>query len=142
MSVWLARNKSFNKEDSFYQMFQSKPVKLIDGSDIDFHPSFGKRSFKLGSYCPSLMHKLSNMKLKPGTESRVSGRKRVRKARGAAVVEFAVVLPLLLTILFGIIEYGWVFMVRQTLQTAAREGARVAVLQKRPRPLLGLTGGE
>ena len=67
MSVWLARNKSFNKEDSFYQMFQSKPVKLIDGSDIDFHPSFGKRSFKLGLYCPSLMHKLSNMKLKPGT---------------------------------------------------------------------------
>lgn len=52
-----------------------------------------------------------------------------RRARAAAVVEFAVVLPLLLTILFGIIEYGWVFMVRQTLQTAAREGARIAVLQ-------------
>ncbi len=53
----------------------------------------------------------------------------VRRVRAAAVVEFAVVLPLLLTILFGIIEYGWVFMVRQTLQTAAREGARLAVLQ-------------
>lgn len=51
------------------------------------------------------------------------------RARAAAVVEFAVVLPLLLTILFGIIEYGWVFMVRQTLQTAAREGCRIAVLQ-------------
>lgn len=51
-----------------------------------------------------------------------------KKRRAAAVVEFAVVLPLLLTILFGIIEYGWVFMVRQTLQTAAREGARVSVL--------------
>ena len=51
------------------------------------------------------------------------------RARAAAVVEFAVVLPLLLTILFGIIEYGWVFMVRQTLQSAAREGARLAVLQ-------------
>ena len=56
------------------------------------------------------------------------------QARGAAVVEFAVVLPLLLTILFGIIEYGWVFMVRQTLQTAAREGARVAVLQSTQSP--------
>lgn len=56
------------------------------------------------------------------------------RARGAAVVEFAVVLPLLLTILFGIIEYGWVFMVRQTLQTAAREGARVAVLQTSVEP--------
>lgn len=56
------------------------------------------------------------------------------RARGAAVVEFAVVLPLLLTILFGIIEYGWVFMVRQTLQTAAREGCRIAVLQTTTTP--------
>ena len=56
-------------------------------------------------------------------------RRRHPRQRGAAVVEFAVVLPLLLTVLFGIIEYGWVFMVRQTLQTAAREGARLAVLQ-------------
>ena len=55
-------------------------------------------------------------------------------ARAAAVVEFAVVLPLLLTILFGIIEYGWVFMVRQTLQAAAREGARLAVLQTSVQP--------
>lgn len=54
---------------------------------------------------------------------------RHRRKRAAAVVEFAVVLPLLLTILFGIIEYGYVFMVRQSLQTAAREGCRVAVLQ-------------
>lgn len=51
------------------------------------------------------------------------------RERGAAVVEFAVVLPLLLTILFGIIEFGYVFMVRQTLQHAAREGCRLAILQ-------------
>ena len=56
------------------------------------------------------------------------------RSRAAAVVEFAVVLPLLLTILFGIIEYGWVFMVRQTLQTAAREGCRVAILQTSVEP--------
>lgn len=56
------------------------------------------------------------------------------RARAAAVVEFAVVLPLLLTILFGIIEYGWVFMVRQSLQTAAREGCRVAILQSSTEP--------
>ncbi len=58
-----------------------------------------------------------------------AGRRGAHRARGAAVVEFAVVLPLLLTILFGIIEYGWIFMVRQTLQQAAREGCRVAILQ-------------
>lgn len=40
----------------------------------------------------------------------------------------AIVTPILLTLLFGIIEYGWVFTVRQALSNAAREGARVAVL--------------
>lgn len=60
---------------------------------------------------------------------RLAARRDGTRSRAAAVVEFAVVLPLLLTILFGIIEYGWVFMVRQTLQTAAREGCRIAVLQ-------------
>ena len=50
---------------------------------------------------------------------RIAARRRnANRSRAAAIVEFAVVLPLLLTILFGIIEYGWVFMVRQTLQTA------------------------
>lgn len=48
--------------------------------------------------------------------------------RGAATVEMAVVTPLLLVLLFGIIEYGWVFSVRQALVTAAREGARTAAL--------------
>ena len=67
------------------------------------------------------------------------GRRGAKRARAAAVVEFAVVLPLLLTILFGIIEYGWVFMVRQTLQTAAREGARQAVLQTSVEPYTNVT---
>lgn len=62
-----------------------------------------------------------------------------RRARAAAIVEFAVVLPLLLTILFGIIEYGWVFMVRQTLQSAAREGCRLAVLQTSVEPYANVT---
>jgi hypothetical protein len=39
-----------------------------------------------------------------------------------------------LTLLFGIIEYGWVFMVRQTLQNAAREGARELILQSSVEP--------
>jgi Flp pilus assembly protein TadG len=47
---------------------------------------------------------------------------------GAAAVEMAVVTPFLLTMLFGIIEYGWVFTVRQCLTNAAREGARTAAL--------------
>lgn len=44
------------------------------------------------------------------------------------IVEFAVLLPILLTIVFGIIEFGYMFFVRQTLINAAREGARLAVV--------------
>ncbi len=49
--------------------------------------------------------------------------------RAAAVVEMALVTPLLLTMLFGIIEYGWVFTIKQTMTNAAREGCRAATLQ-------------
>ncbi len=55
--------------------------------------------------------------------------KRGWRRRAAAVVELAVVTPLLLTLLLGIMEYGRRFMVNQTLIQAAREGCRVAVLQ-------------
>ncbi len=51
-----------------------------------------------------------------------------RLRRAAAAVELAVVTPILLTMLFGIIEFGWIFTVRQALVTAAREGARTAAL--------------
>ncbi|MHC5110047.1 MAG: TadE family protein, partial [Planctomycetota bacterium] len=67
------------------------------------------------------------------------GRRRSSRARAGAIVEFAVVLPLLLTILFGIIEYGWIFSVRQTLQHAAREGCRLSVLQTSVDPYTNVT---
>ncbi len=49
--------------------------------------------------------------------------------RGAAVVEMAIVAPFLFTMLFGIIEFGWLFTVQNTLLNAAREGARTGCLQ-------------
>ncbi len=49
--------------------------------------------------------------------------------RGAAIVEMAVVTPLLLTLLFGVIEFGNSFMFRQILTNAAREGARTSAIQ-------------
>ncbi|MBI3838037.1 MAG: pilus assembly protein [Planctomycetia bacterium] len=48
--------------------------------------------------------------------------------RGAAVVEFAVVAPVFFLLVFGMIEYGRLVMVQQILTNAAREGARVGVL--------------
>jgi Flp pilus assembly protein TadG len=46
--------------------------------------------------------------------------------RGTAAVEFAVVLPLFITILFGIWEVGRMVQVSQVLYNAAREAARQA----------------
>ena len=48
--------------------------------------------------------------------------------RGGAVVEMAVVTPLLLMILLGTIEFGYVFMMEQSITNAAREGCRMATL--------------
>ncbi|MEW1820188.1 TadE/TadG family type IV pilus assembly protein [Arthrobacter sp. NPDC080031] len=51
-----------------------------------------------------------------------------QKERGAVAVELAIVLPLLLLILMGIIEFGRVLNVQVSLTEAAREGARYAAI--------------
>src|SRR5215469_16732561 len=50
--------------------------------------------------------------------------------RGAAVVEFALLLPALLLLLFGIIDFGRALNAQITLTQAAREGARLAALNQ------------
>lgn len=50
------------------------------------------------------------------------------KERGAALVEMAMVMPLLVLLLFGIMEAGWVFAQLTETRNAAREGARIAVV--------------
>lgn len=62
------------------------------------------------------------------------------RRRGAALVEFAIVLPLLLTVLFGIIEFGQLFKVRLSAQQAAREACRIAVLQSTAKPYNSTSG--
>lgn len=54
--------------------------------------------------------------------------RRWRSERGAALVEFALVLPLLLFIIMGIVDFGFLFQRFQVVNSAAREGARMAVL--------------
>lgn len=63
-----------------------------------------------------------------GTRSREMVLKPKERERGAVAVEMAVVLPLLLLILIGTMEYGRVFNVQNSLTQAAREGARHAAI--------------
>lgn len=51
-----------------------------------------------------------------------------KNRRGAAVVEFAIIAPIFILLLFGIIEFGRMVMVQQLLTNASREGARKAIL--------------
>lgn len=50
--------------------------------------------------------------------------------RGAAAVEFALLLPVLLLLVFGIIDFGRALNAQVTLTQAAREGARLAALNQ------------
>ncbi len=53
---------------------------------------------------------------------------RDRADRGAAAVEFALIAPFLLLLLFGIISYGYMLSFRQGISQAAAEAARAAAL--------------
>ena len=53
-----------------------------------------------------------------------------RRRAGAAVVEMAVVLPLFILLVFGLIEASRLGMVAQLITNAAREGCRVAVINQ------------
>lgn len=55
-------------------------------------------------------------------------RQRGRSERGAALLEMAMTLPLLLLVCVGILEFGRAYQTWQVLTNAAREGARIAVL--------------
>jgi Flp pilus assembly protein TadG len=57
---------------------------------------------------------------------------RMKSARGTAIIEVAMTLPLLLLVSIGIVEFGRAYQTQQVLTNAAREGARVAVLPAQP----------
>jgi Flp pilus assembly protein TadG len=50
------------------------------------------------------------------------------RRRGVTVLEATLVLPVILALVFGTIEFAYVFYVKQTLQAASREGARRGVV--------------
>lgn len=51
-----------------------------------------------------------------------------RRESGQSVVEFALALPLILLLIFGMIEMGWLASNRQVLDTMTREGARAGIV--------------
>ena len=53
---------------------------------------------------------------------------RVRSQAGAELVEFALVLPILLLVFGGIVDFGLLLQRQQVVTNASREGARLAVL--------------
>jgi Flp pilus assembly protein TadG len=57
-------------------------------------------------------------------------RTRFRKEDGQAIVEFALVLPLLMGLLLGIVQFGIIFNNYETITDAARVGGRQAVVAR------------
>ena len=58
----------------------------------------------------------------------VRGKRRSQDESGAALVEFAVVIPLLLLLVMGIIDFGWLLANSNDIRHGAREAARQAAV--------------
>ena len=59
---------------------------------------------------------------------------KITEESGAAAVEFAIILPLLVIFLFGIIEFSIMFYDKAVITNASREGARAGIVFADPRP--------
>jgi Flp pilus assembly protein TadG len=63
---------------------------------------------------------------------------KLRKDRGATIIEFALVLPIFLLLIFGMIELSVALYDKAMITNASREGARAGIVYKDPR----VTDGE
>ena len=55
-------------------------------------------------------------------------------AKGASLVEFAVIAPILFLLLFGVIEFAWLFASNLDVRQGAREAVRVAATNRLANP--------
>jgi Flp pilus assembly protein TadG len=60
----------------------------------------------------------------------------VGRERGAVAVEFAIIFPILLLLVFGIIDFGFGFHAWDASENAAREGARVGAVNANPSEII------
>lgn len=54
--------------------------------------------------------------------------KKFKNEKGQSMVEFAIVLPILLLLICGIMDFGWLYYNQLALMNSVREGARYAVV--------------
>jgi len=57
----------------------------------------------------------------------------IKNQKGAALVEFGLILPLLILLIFGVIEFGLLLFNQQVITNAAREGARAGIVARENR---------
>ena len=58
-------------------------------------------------------------------------RNRRKPSRGQTLVEFALIVPLFVLLLFGIVDFGRAVLASNSIANAAREGARTAIVNQR-----------
>lgn len=56
------------------------------------------------------------------------GKLNITRRNGLATIEVAIVLPILLILTFGMLQYGWLFFRYHQVTNAAQRGARIAIL--------------
>ena len=71
----------------------------------------------------------------------VPRRRRRSRSRGQALVEFALVLPIFMLILSGVLDFGFMLYSRMTVINASREGARLAVTAADPTTIPSIVQG-
>lgn len=52
----------------------------------------------------------------------------IKNEKGQSAIEFAIILPILIMILGGIIDFGWIFTNKNIIDHLSREGARYAIV--------------
>lgn len=66
---------------------------------------------------------------------------RLKARAGSELIEFAVVLPLLLILMFGVVDFSLALYDKAVVTNASREGARAAIVATTPRPDLAKVQG-
>ena len=57
---------------------------------------------------------------------------KLKNQKGVAAIEFALVLPILLMLIFGIVEFGIILYDKAMITNASREGARAGIVYRKP----------